>query len=86
MSIYIFQKTYDVKYHLILLVRIVDQLGDQPFNINHRRLSFAFNIFVFYNFGRCSSASHNCSPTCLLLLLINDLIFSIKDLLTLYWL
>ncbi|WMV45309.1 hypothetical protein MTR67_038694, partial [Solanum verrucosum] len=64
--------------HSASLVRIVDQLGDSPFGVVHRRLAPSFNIVVLWVIGRHSTASRKFSAMCRLLPFSADLILSFR--------
>ncbi|KAG5609565.1 hypothetical protein H5410_020846, partial [Solanum commersonii] len=74
----LFLKICSTVDHSATLVEIVDQLGDSPFGVVHRRLALSFNIVVFWIIRRPSTTSQNFSTTRQLLLFTADLILSFR--------
>uniref|UniRef100_M1DI36 Uncharacterized protein n=2 Tax=Solanum TaxID=4107 RepID=M1DI36_SOLTU len=64
--------------HLASLVGIIDQLGDSPFGVVHRRIAPAFNIVVLWVIGRHGTTSRNFSSMRRLLPVFADLILSFR--------
>ncbi|KAG5631071.1 hypothetical protein H5410_002788 [Solanum commersonii] len=64
--------------HSVSVVRIIDQLGDYPFGVVHRRLAPAFNIVVLWVIWQYGTASRNFSVIRQLLPFSADLIISLK--------
>uniref|UniRef100_M1DEW2 Uncharacterized protein n=1 Tax=Solanum tuberosum TaxID=4113 RepID=M1DEW2_SOLTU len=60
------------------LVGVVDQLGDSPFGVVHRRLAPAFSLVVLWVIGRHGTALRNCSAMRRLLPFFADLILSFR--------
>ncbi|WMV50021.1 hypothetical protein MTR67_043406, partial [Solanum verrucosum] len=64
--------------HSASLVGIVDQLGDSPFGVVHRRLAPSFSIVVQWVIGRHGTASRNFLAMRRLLFFSADLILSFR--------